>query len=125
MLKMDTGTRPRSWPNLVVLITGLALVGLAMWGGTMAGAADEAAAGGAWASHAAGGILALLGFAAAQRTDRNLLARGLVAAAIVALVIGGMTFQWIGERLLITIVLPALALLVAVPFLSPVPRANP
>jgi hypothetical protein len=122
MLNVDTGAHPRSWPNLVLLITGLALVGLAMWGGTLAGAGDESASGAAWASHAASGVLALLGFAAAQRVERRTVARVLVGAAVLALVAGGMTFEWVGTRLLLTIVLPALALLVTIPFLGPVPR---
>ncbi|MDQ2669727.1 MAG: hypothetical protein M3Y31_03770 [Gemmatimonadota bacterium] len=125
MLNLNTDAGTRTWPNVVVLLMGLTLLGLAMWGGTMAGVRDESASGAAWASHAAAGILALLGFAAAQRTNRRTLARLLVGAAVVALVIGGATFEWVGPRLIMMIVVPAIALAVAIPFLAPVPRANP
>jgi peptidoglycan/LPS O-acetylase OafA/YrhL len=116
----------RRWADIVVILVGLALVGLAAWNAPISAGAepDETRSiPSIYMAYAVGGGLALAAVFAVHRwkgVGRLLL----LAAALVLLGYGVAGYQQ-GEALWLTVVLPGLLLLGAAPFFGPMPRANP
>jgi hypothetical protein len=112
--------------DVIAIFTGLALLGLAIWPGPQsasAGAAREASnLQLLWISHASAGAVTLLAVLAAQRWSLRPLARGLLALAAVGLLATLITFRDFGPRALLTLLLPALLLMVAMIGIGPMPR---
>jgi hypothetical protein len=121
------GAKGRHWADVVAIFTGLALLGLAIWPGPQSASAGAARESGGnqeilWLAHAAAGALALGSVAIAQRWNLRAIARGMLAVAAVGLVVVCFTFRDFGPRALLTLVLPAMLLLVSAFAVGPMPR---
>jgi hypothetical protein len=121
------GAQSRHWADVLAIFTGLALLGLAIWPGPQSASAGAARESGGnqeilWLSHAIGGALALASVAIAQRWKLRPLARVLLATAAVGLVVVLFTFRDFGPRALLTLLLPAVLLLVSASAVGPMPR---
>jgi peptidoglycan/LPS O-acetylase OafA/YrhL len=113
----------RQWTNVVLIAIGLFLVGISAWVAILMNTPELRAPDIAWAVYAAAGALTLIAVLIAQRRDRRRLAQGLLLAACAVLVLGAVSYRAPSLQFWLTIVLPALALLVTVPFVGPMPRA--
>ena len=114
----------RHWADVAAILAGLILMGLAIWPVPFVHAADR---GGqvavTWWIYALAGGLTLVGVFLGQRWERKQLARGLMVAALLVLVYGLITTLWeLGTVALLTAIVPALLILLAVPFFGPMPR---
>jgi cytochrome bd-type quinol oxidase subunit 2 len=123
----DTPARERRrWADIVVIATGLMLVGFAAWNAPAStGAPDETASlPSLFTAYAAGGALAIVALFVAHRsrTGGRVL---IVAAALLLLVFGFDAFRERAAAAWLTVLVPAVLLLGAVPFFGPMPRANP
>jgi peptidoglycan/LPS O-acetylase OafA/YrhL len=124
----DTPARERRrWADIVVIVTGLLLVGLAAWNAPASAGnrPDETASlPSMYVTYGIGGGLALMALFVAHRwrVAGQIL---LVAAALVLLGFGFDAFREGTAAPWLTILLPALLLLGASPFFGPMPRANP
>jgi len=77
-----------------------------------------------WPTYAAAGGLTLIALFTGQRWEWRTLARLLLIAAVVVLVAGLFTgFRELGPAAWLTIIVPAIVLVIAVPFFGPMPRA--
>ena len=117
----------RRWADIVVILTGLALVGLAAWNAPASGGGrphEAESLASMYVAYAIGGGLALTALFVAHRwrTVGRVL---LVAAALLLLGFGFDAFRAQVWPVWITVLLPALLLLGATPFFGPMPRANP
>jgi peptidoglycan/LPS O-acetylase OafA/YrhL len=115
----------RRWADIVVIVTGLALVGLAAWNGPASSEAPDARTASLpsmYAAYGVGGGLALAAVLVVHRwrTAGRML---LIVAALTLLGFGLDAFQREGGGVWLTILVPALLLLVASPFFGPMPRA--
>ncbi|HUQ81452.1 MAG TPA: hypothetical protein VM076_09955 [Gemmatimonadaceae bacterium] len=126
MTASSVGPKSRNWADLVAIVTGVALIGLAMWPGPQSASAGAARESGnpqlLWLSHACAGALALGAVAAAQRWSLRPLARGLLILGGLGLLSVLLVFRDFGPRALLTAVLPALLLLGAATAIGPMPR---
>jgi hypothetical protein len=114
----------RRWADVVVILTGLLLVGLAAFNAPAStGRPDQAASlPSMYVAYGLGGGLALVAFFVAQRWP--LLGKlMLVAGALVLLGFGFAAFRAGAAAGWLTILLPALALLGSAPFFGRMPRA--
>ena len=100
----------RRWADIAVIVAGLALFGLAiLFPRPM---------------YAIAGGLTLIGFLLGQRWEWRSYARGLLLIAVAGLVFG--LFTWFSELGLVawlTVIIPGVLLLVAIPYFGPMPRA--
>jgi hypothetical protein len=124
----DTPTRTRRhWADIAVIIVGLGLFGLAVWVPpftTSAGAEDVRSAPAVWPTYALAGGLTLIALFTGQRWQLRTVARLLLIAAVVVLAVGFFTgFRELGMTAWLTIIIPAIVLLIAAPFFGPMPRA--
>jgi hypothetical protein len=123
---MTTSARRVESSDVIAIFTGLALLGLAIWPGPQSASADAAREASnlqvLWMAHAGAGALTLLAVLAAQRWTRRSLARGLLVVAALVLLATLLTFRDFGPRALLTLLLPAILLLVAVTGIGPMPR---
>jgi hypothetical protein len=124
----DTPARERRrWADIVVMLTGLTLIGLAAWNAPASSGArpDETASlGSMYLAYGVGGALAIVALFVAHRS--RMIGRVLlVAAAFVLLGFGFDAFREQVPAVWLTVLLPALLLLGASPFFGPMPRANP
>jgi hypothetical protein len=124
----DTPTRTRRhWADVAVIIVGLGLFGLAVWFPpftTTAGADDVRSAPAVWPTYALAGGLTLIALFAGQRWQWRTVARLLLIAAVIVLAAGLFTgFRQLGMIAWLTIIIPAIVLLIATPFFGPMPRA--
>lgn len=122
----DDATRKqrRDRLNFVLLLLGVGLIGLAVWGGPVAtqSPSDEIVYPQVvWLLYAAAGILTVGGVAIGQRWHRVTVARVMVAAAGVVLLLGLLAFRDLGGRAWLTLALPGVALLAMSWLLAPVP----
>jgi peptidoglycan/LPS O-acetylase OafA/YrhL len=115
----------RRWADIVVILVGLLLLGLAAWNAPVSSGTrpDEAESlPSIYVAYAVGGGLALAALFVAHRwrmVGRVLL----VIAALVLLGYGIAGYQAPAEALWLTVVLPGILLLAASPFFGPMPRA--
>lgn len=117
----------RRWADIVVILVGLSLVGLAAWNAPVSAGAgpDEARSmPSIYMAYAVGGGLALAAVFAVHRW-RGVGRLLLLAAAVVLLGYGVAGYRQGAEVLWLTVVLPGVLLLSAAPFFGPMPRANP
>ena len=124
----DTPARTRRhWADVAVIIVGLGLFGLAVWFPpftTTAGAGEVRTAPAVWPTYALAGGLTLIALFAGQRWEWRLVARLLLIAAVIVLAVGLFTgFRELGPVAWLTVIIPALVLLIATPFFGPMPRA--
>jgi len=124
----DTPARTRRhWADVAVIVVGLGLFGLAVWFPpftTTAGAGEVRGVHSVWPTYAMAGGLTLIALLAGQRWQWRNFARLLLVAAVVVLVVGLFTgFRELGMAAWLTVIIPALVLLIATPFFGPMPRA--
>jgi len=116
----------RHWADVLAIVTGVALLGLAIWPGPhSASAGAEREAGNAqalWLAHALAGASALISVGIAQRWGLRPLARALLLIAALALAVLLFMFRDFGPRALLTVLLPALLLLISATAVGPMPR---
>jgi hypothetical protein len=115
----------RRWADVVVMLTGLMLVGLAAWNApASSGRPDETASlGSMYVAYAIGGGLAIAALFLVHRS-RMIGRLLLVAAGLVVLGFGLDGFREGAGAVWLTVLLPALLLLGAAPFFGPMPRAR-
>ncbi|HEX7089615.1 MAG TPA: hypothetical protein VF192_05735 [Longimicrobiales bacterium] len=113
----------RRWANVAAIVAGVYALGFAVWSPGLAGGArleaDLRAQGWWWAGSAVGGLLALAAAVAAVRS--RLLGRVLLVLAALVLLATLLAFRRIGTAALLALVLPALVMLAAAPFLGAMP----
>lgn len=118
--------RRRLWADIVVILVGLLLVGLAAWNAPVSSGTrpDEAASlPSLYVAYAVGGGLALAALFIAHRS--RMIGRVLlVVSALVLLGYGIAGYRDPAEALWLTVLVPGLLLLGATPFFGPVPRAG-
>ena len=123
----DTPERDRRrWADVIVIATGLLLVGLAAWNAPASSSPRQSIAslGSMYVAYGVGGVLTLVALFVAHRSataGRVLLG----AAALLVLGFGLAAFREPTAALWLTIVVPAALLLAATPFFGPLPRARP
>jgi len=113
--------RRRKWADLVVLFASLWAFAWAIWAPPsteMEGGAVRSLAGW-WAAHAIGGALGLLSLFLAPRWRP--LARVVLVVAACALLVGAFTSGRAAGAAALTLAVPGVLLLVAAPFIGPVP----
>jgi hypothetical protein len=118
-----TGRTQRNVANTVVIVVGVILVALAMWGGSGAGvtATGESRGFVPWMAHFSAGALAIAAAIIAQRWKARRLGQACLLISAVILIGALLMFRYFGPWAWVTLVLPAVALLVATPFLGPMP----
>jgi hypothetical protein len=118
-------TRTHNWADILAIVTGMSLLGLAIWPGdptASAGAARETGnAEMLWIAHGSAGALTIAGVFLAQHDRWRWLAKGLLILAGVGLIAVLVVFRDFGPRALGTAALPALALLLASTRVGPLP----
>jgi hypothetical protein len=124
----DTSTRQRRhWADVAIILVGLGLFGLAIWFPpftTTTGAGEVLTVHHVWPIYATAGGLTLLGLFLGQRWEWRILARLLLIAAVIVLAVGLFTgFRNLGPVAWLTVIVPAIVLLLAMPFFGPMPRA--
>jgi hypothetical protein len=123
-----TATAPatRNWANILAIVTGLALWGIAIWPGEPTSSAqaqhEQVYPSQVWLAQAISGMCAILAVLLAQRWQRQLLARLLLVVAAAVLLLSLLAFEDFGPRALLTIVLPAMLLGAAAYGIGPIPR---
>ncbi len=122
-----TGRAPRNAANAVIIVTGVILIALAMWGGSAAGvsATGESPASVPWMTHFASGALAIAGALIAQRWKLRRIAQLCLLISVALLIAALFMFRYFGPWAWATLILPAVALLAATPFLAPMPAPKP
>ena len=125
MLAVARGAQRRHRADLIAIITGLALLGLAIWPSSPSASTGVAVESGRpdvlWLVHALAGGMALLGVTVA-RWDLRQMGRSLIVIAAAGLIAVLFQFDQIGLRALLTVALPAILLLVAAFSVGPMPR---
>jgi hypothetical protein len=118
-----TAAKRRRWADVVIIVTALYVWLAAVWAPPALGpreAAVEAAQHGIWWwAHAIGGSLALASVFVAYKSV--LLARLMAGAGAVVLLAGLTAFDHIGWLAVRMLILPAVLILAATPFLGPMP----
>ena len=117
--------RRRSVADFLVIATGVALIGFAVWGAPLAfgerPAGEIRSFAGVWLIYILAGTAVLTGMFVGERAGRRPLLRGLLIVAVLVLAGGLLFLRDFGPRALVTLALPAVILLAAVPFVGPVP----
>jgi hypothetical protein len=118
-----TGRTQRNAANFVAMLIGAILVALSIWGGSAAGVSEtgESRAAVPWFTHFSAGALTIAGVFIAQRWNRRRLGQVALVVSAVILIGALLMFRYFGPWAWLTLVLPAVALLVATPFLAPTP----
>jgi O-antigen/teichoic acid export membrane protein len=124
----DTPARTRRhWADVAVILVGLGLFGLAIWFPpftTTTGADEVESVPTVWPIYALAGGLTLVALFTGQRWQWRTFARVLLIAAVGVLIVGLFTgFRQLGPAAWLTVIIPGIVLLVAVPFFGPMPRA--
>jgi hypothetical protein len=118
-----TEAKRRRWADVVIIVAGLYVWLAAIWAPPAIGpreAAVEAAQHGTWWwVHAIGGSLALASVFVAMKSV--LLARVMAGVAGIVLLAGLLAFDHIGWLAVRALVIPAVLILLATPFLGPMP----
>ncbi|HJU89779.1 MAG TPA: hypothetical protein VJ672_10330 [Gemmatimonadaceae bacterium] len=113
----------RQWADIAIIVTGVALLGLSMWGApVLAGADDEIAyPDTVWLVYAGAGALAIAGVIAAQKWSLRGLGRALIIVAALLLLASLLAFRDLGLRAWFATILPALIFLLASRSVGPLP----
>jgi hypothetical protein len=115
--------RRRRWADVVILVASIYAIVMAVWAPPAAGpgeAAAEAADHGAWWwAHAIGASMALSSIFVAFRSIT--LARVLAGVGALVLLAGVVAFRDISWLAVRTLILPAVLILIATPFMGPMP----
>ena len=113
----------RRWADVAVIIVGLGLFGFAVWVPPFTEAGEVRHVLSLWQIYALAGGLTLAALFVGQRWRWRTFARLMLLAAVVVLTIGLFTaFRDLGPAAWLTAVLPAILLVVAIPFFGPMPR---
>lgn len=125
MVNTSADSKRRWWADVITILTGLSVMGLAIWPGrTTASNAVAVELGNAsvlWGVHAAAGGLAIAGVIIAQRWRSRSLAKALVVLAGLALLGVFLSFRDFGARALLTTLLPGVLLVLSGAMLGPMP----
>ena len=102
------------------------MVALSIWGGSAAGVSEtgESRAAIPWFVHFSAGALAIAGVLIAQRWNRRRLGQAALLVSALILIGSLVMFRYFGPWALLTFALPAVALLVSMPFLAPMPAPD-
>ena len=126
MVATTQSARSRHWADVLAIFTGLVLMALAIWpGAPTASAGAERETGDPqllWIAQFVAGASAIAAVLVAQRWQRRPLARGLLILGAVVLLLVLLVFRDFGPRALFTVLLPAVAMLVAATAIGPLPR---
>lgn len=114
----------RRWADVALILTGLGLFGLAVWFPPFSTTSDASQANRLWPFYALAGGLVLLALFLGQKWDWVRLARLLLVAALVVLVIALFRVRSFGMVAWLTLIIPGIILLFTVPFFGPMPRAG-
>jgi peptidoglycan/LPS O-acetylase OafA/YrhL len=121
----DTPARDRRrWADAALILTGLGLFGLAVWFPPFSTTSDAAQAIRLWPFYALAGGLVLIALFLGQKWDWVRLARLIIVAALVVLVIALFRVRSVGMVAWLTLIIPGIILLFTVPFFGPMPRAG-
>jgi peptidoglycan/LPS O-acetylase OafA/YrhL len=113
----------RHWADVVLILTGLTLLGLALWFPPFSTTDEAPNALSLWPNYALAGSLTLIALLLGQRWNWLRLARLLLFAALGVLVASLFKVRAQGVVTWLTLILPGLAILLAIPFFGPMPRA--
>jgi len=123
MITAQGSARRRRWADVVVIVASLYSIASSFWaplelltGGSGSEVADE---GGLWWSYAIGGALGLFALALSRKNPP--LAKGLTAAAGLAVLAGFLTLDELTPFAALSIGVTGAALLTAAPFVGPMP----
>ena len=126
----DGTERPptRPWADVLALVTGVALIGLSLWPSILVTSPEGVGGSGRPGTlvifRVVAGITAVVAVFAAQAWRRRTLARALLVAAAVVLVVALTSFRDFGAWALGTVVLPAALLLVSATAVGPLPEPD-
>lgn len=121
----DTPARDRrQWADLALILTGLGLFGLAVWFPPFSTTSDASQAIRLWPFYALAGGLVLLALFLGQKWDWVRVARLMLVAALIVLVVALFRVRTVGLVAWLTLVIPGVILLFTVPFFGPMPRAG-
>jgi peptidoglycan/LPS O-acetylase OafA/YrhL len=122
-----TGRTQRNVANMLVIVVGVILVALSMWGGSAAGVADtgETRASVPWLTHFSAGALAIAAVLIAQRWKLRRLGQACLLIGAAVLIGALLMFRYFGPWAWATLILPAVAMIAATPFLAPMPAPKP
>jgi hypothetical protein len=115
----------RHWADTLAIFTGVALLGLAIWAGANSASVGAAQEPGnldvLWLVHALAGLTTLAGVTIAEQWKLRSFGRTLMMVAAGGLLVVLFTFDDFGLRALLTVLVPAILLLVAA-FVGPTRR---
>ena len=114
----------RTVMDFLVILVGVALLGFAMWAGPLAlgdSQGEIADPNLVWAIYFFAGAFAIASQFVGQWWRRRGIARALLVVAALALLGGLAGYRDFGARALLTMLLPAIVLLAAVPMVGPMP----
>ena len=115
--------RRRHWADVAAILTGLMLMGLAIWPVPFV-STEEVRRVSVWWIYALAGGLSLVAVFLGQRWRFQQLAQGLLFAAVGVLLYGLIVvFRDLGTAAVLTAAIPGLLLLFAALFFGPMPRA--
>ena len=121
----NTPTRDRRrWADVALILTGLGLFGLAVWFPPFSTTSDASQAIRLWPFYALAGGLVLVALFLGQKWDWLRLARLIIVAALVVLVVALFRVRSVGMVAWLTLIIPGIILLFTVPFFGPMPRAG-
>lgn len=123
---MRAHSESHKWSDIVVIVTGVALLAMAIWPGEPTASGDAASdlrvPGMAWIAHIVAGALAITSAFLAQWWGRRPLARILLVGAAILLAAVLLVSGTFDLRSMLTLGLPALLLLVSVFGIGPLGR---
>src|SRR5688572_4672433 len=116
----------RHWADLLAIITGVILLGIAIWPNEASATSDAdretTLTQALWLVHLAAGALTLLAVYLSQRWQRRALGRALLVGSAVLLLGALVLFRDFTLRAMLTTIVPAIALLVSSFAIGPMPR---
>jgi hypothetical protein len=113
----------RRWADVVLILAGLSLFGLAVWFPPFSTTDEAPHAISLWPNYALAGGLILLALFLGQRWDWLRVARLMLFAAVGVLAVGLFRVRALGWVSWLTLIIPGFAVLLATPFFGPMPRA--
>jgi hypothetical protein len=119
--RINTG--PRDWVDAVVIVVGVALLALAIWGVSVGSASsgESRSANVPWMAHFLGGVATLVGVGLAQRARWRRWGQMLILLAVVILLGALVVFRFVGTWGWVSLIIPAIVLLLATPLVGPMP----